>query len=164
VSSERAFPNSASAVTGARRFVLSKLGAVAPEVSERVAVMVSELATNSLRHAASNFRVTVTRRGDEVTIAVDDDGPGEPRVRSPRRTDPTGRGLRIVQALADAWGVETHGDAGKRVWFTVTAPAPGSSLTDGQRDAATARPPSPPRPRQPGRHSSPPSDELRHAA
>jgi hypothetical protein len=46
-------------------------------------------------------------------------GPGEPALRSPRPTEPTGRGLQIVRELADHWGVIAAPNAnGKTVWFS----------------------------------------------
>ena len=120
---ERVFPNSPAAATQARRYVLSVLGAVPPNIAEDVAVMVSELATNCLRHAGSPFTVTVDRAGGQIRIAVDDAGPGTPTVRSPLPTQPSGRGLRIVQELSQSWGVNPHQRGpGKTVWFVISAP------------------------------------------
>jgi hypothetical protein len=43
-------------------------------------------------------------------------------MRSPSPEDVSGRGLRIVDLLAARWGVRYDADAGKTVWFTLTAP------------------------------------------
>ena len=116
---ERAFPYAPAAVTQARHYVLDVLDGVGEVVAGDAAVMVSELATNSVRHAASGFTVSVDRTAEEITVAVSDPGPGEPRLRSPRPTDGTGRGLRIVNALSDQWGVNRNSGPGKSVWFTI---------------------------------------------
>jgi anti-sigma regulatory factor (Ser/Thr protein kinase) len=98
--------------------------------------MVSELATNSLRHAGSDFRVHVERDDGQVRVAVSDSGPGQPFLRSPHPREPTGRGLRIVQALADDWGVAPlHDGRGKVVWFAVDV----AQRAEPARDPAQAR-------------------------
>jgi two-component sensor histidine kinase len=120
---EQSFPNSLNAATQARKFVVDHLGDLSPEVRQDAAVMVSELATNSIRHAASKFTVSVERVDHHVRVAVDDTGPGAPILLSPLAADPTGRGLRIVEALAATWGVIPHnGGRGKCVWFTLPEP------------------------------------------
>ena len=92
--------------------------------------MVTELAANAVRHAASHFTVKVDRIDGEIRVEVSDIGPGRPAVRSPEPTEPSGRGLRIVQALARAWGVvpAPPGEVGKTVWFTITL-QPGADET-----------------------------------
>jgi anti-sigma regulatory factor (Ser/Thr protein kinase) len=119
---ERDFPNVPAAVTEARRYALATLGPVAPEIAEDVAVMVSELATNCLRHASSRFTVRIDRAADHIRIDVDDVGPGTPEVQAPQPSQPSGRGLQIVQALSQSWGVRQHTPGpGKTVWFVVAA-------------------------------------------
>ena len=46
--------------------------------------------------------------------------------RSPKPTDPSGRGLKIVDMLSAGWGVDPIAAHGKTVWFTIadSAPAP----------------------------------------
>jgi anti-sigma regulatory factor (Ser/Thr protein kinase) len=117
---ERTFPNHAASVALARRFTHEALDDVDLAVSEEVVLMVSELVSNSVRHAASDFTVAVDRRGDEITVNVTDGGSGRPALRAPALTDQSGRGLRIVQAFADSWGVTDSDGAGKTVWFRVS--------------------------------------------
>ncbi len=120
---ERAFPKAPASVTAARRYVAGLLGDVPADVAGTIGVMVSELATNAVSHASSSFTVVVDVERDCISVAVVDHGPGHPAVRSPRPTDRTGRGLRIVDAFADTWGIdEVPGAAGKTVWFTVQTP------------------------------------------
>jgi anti-sigma regulatory factor (Ser/Thr protein kinase) len=121
---ERRFTNTAASVTQARRFATSAIADAPSDILDAVAVMVSELATNSVRHAESHFTVRVERNGGALRIEVSDSGPGEPTVRSPGPTEPTGRGLQIVRALADDWGVRPMPDGrGKAVWFTIDVPS-----------------------------------------
>jgi len=118
--SRRSFSHAPDAIMTARRFVVNLLRDVDPGTVEDVALMVSELATNSFRHANSSFTVVVDRSDARLTVSVLDSGPGEPTVQSPPPAQATGRGLRIVSALSDAWGVSTDGaHEGKSVWFTI---------------------------------------------
>jgi anti-sigma regulatory factor (Ser/Thr protein kinase) len=113
------FANVLASVRQARRWVASRLEGVPAEVGEAVAVMVSELATNSVRHAASSFSVSVDRSPEAIRVEVSDSGNGEPTMQAPHADQPSGRGLRIVDALADDWGVRYSAGSGKTVWFTI---------------------------------------------
>jgi anti-sigma regulatory factor (Ser/Thr protein kinase) len=117
---ERTFANAPQSVAQARRHALDVLVDVTPHVADAVAVMVSELATNSIRHAASNFIVSIDRTPQEIRVAVTDTGPGLPAVKAPAPTVPSGRGLRIITTFADDWGISpSHAASGKTVWFRV---------------------------------------------
>ena len=121
---QRRFPNTPASVGAARRFTAHVLDGVDTAVVDVVVLMVSELATNSVRHAASEFTVAIDRRPDEIRIKVTDQGSGRPTLQTPASTEPSGRGLRIVQAFADSWGItEASNDPGKTVWFSVALDA-----------------------------------------
>jgi serine/threonine-protein kinase RsbW len=49
--------------------------------------------------------VSVDRRARSVRVDVADEGGGAVVFRDPIPTEPTGRGLRIVEQLSDEWGV-----------------------------------------------------------
>jgi anti-sigma regulatory factor (Ser/Thr protein kinase) len=120
VISRRIFPKSAASVSAARRFVAATLDNVPSEVVDSVALMVSELATNAVEHAASEFELVVEHDTDRVLVTVSDRGGGRPRARHPQASDPSGRGLQIVGALADEWGeCAPTGAWQKSVWFSV---------------------------------------------
>lgn len=96
------------------------------EVADDAAVVVSELISNALRHArplpSGEIRVAWTWQGDLVQLSVSDGG----AMTEPRRSRATlsslgGRGLSIVNTLADGWGV-LHGDEETTVWATLRAP------------------------------------------
>jgi anti-sigma regulatory factor (Ser/Thr protein kinase) len=124
VNHERTFPGRATSVTEARHYVLDALGGIPPVVADAVAVMVSELTANAVRHTTSLFTVSVDHTAPEIRVAVSDSGPGYPVVRSPEPTETSGRGLQIVQALAADWGVIPARDGpGKSVWFTIGVPS-----------------------------------------
>jgi anti-sigma regulatory factor (Ser/Thr protein kinase) len=121
VSNGRSFPRSPEAIRAARRYAEECAPDLEPELLATVVLLVSELATNAVRHAGSGFTLTITEQRSEVKVEVEDLGPGEPIVRSPQPADPNGRGMRIVERLADSWGVD-HAEGSKTVWFTVRRP------------------------------------------
>jgi anti-sigma regulatory factor (Ser/Thr protein kinase) len=135
---ERTFANTTGSIVKARRYAVDALVGSPPEVIDSVAVMVSELATNSVRHADSDFTVTIDRDGDRVRVAVADAGSRLPSLRTPEPSEHSGRGLQIVDALADEWGVTEMADrAGKSVWFVLSLE---SQVTDADsRRAASSR-------------------------
>jgi anti-sigma regulatory factor (Ser/Thr protein kinase) len=91
---------------------------VPAETAQVVVLLVSELATNSVRHASSAFHIEIDHHADHVRVQLSDTGDGEPTLQSPTNDRPSGRGLLIVDNLADEWGVELR-DVGKAVWFVV---------------------------------------------
>ncbi len=107
-------------VTAARRWVRHVLRDRSPEMVEAAELMTSELATNCVRHARTDFELSIRAAG-EIRIEVRDKGTGRPTVLSPAPEEPSGRGLRIIDAMSDEWGV-IPGSDGKAVWFTILAP------------------------------------------
>jgi anti-sigma regulatory factor (Ser/Thr protein kinase) len=133
----RSFDASERSVSQARSFVSDILGDLSDELRQSVALMVSELATNALVHASDGFEVFIDRTDHDLRVTVADQGPGAPVVRTPVVSDPHGRGLRIVSALADEWGVDTVDTPGKHVWFRMALNAgPEAVAADGRPDAA----------------------------
>jgi anti-sigma regulatory factor (Ser/Thr protein kinase) len=122
VRSRRSFTAEARSVGAARRYVRASLEGHPPAHIDAVELMVSELATNSVKHAHSDFRISINDARGEIRIEVRDTGRGEPRLRSPALIEPSGRGLRIVEALSRAWGT-ADSPPGKTVWFTVASEA-----------------------------------------
>lgn len=101
------------AVARARRYVRSTLdGVVDAAVQDAAVLVVSEFATNAVRHAGSAFEVVV-QVGSHVRIEVADTSADLPLPRI--GADRGGRGLHIVGALARRWGA-TPEPTGKRVW------------------------------------------------
>src|SRR5690348_9445159 len=109
----RSFPAWATSVAAARSYVTDQLGTpggshlVPPQTCQTAALLVSELATNAVRHSgAREFVVEVQFHPDEghVWVGVTDDGLGFPTPRTPPVTAEHGRGLQLVGTLADRWG------------------------------------------------------------
>jgi len=120
------FPGEAASVRQAREFVRGVLGERWPCLDD-VLVMVSEIASNAVRHTASGdegwFDVLISVTGCTARVAIADRGSSsEPRIpEGGEGLDALtgGRGLRIVDALAERWG---HGgdELGRVVWFEAT--------------------------------------------
>jgi anti-sigma regulatory factor (Ser/Thr protein kinase) len=91
-----------------------------PDVLDDATLLVSELVTNSVRHAASSagsrIRLRIEQLPGGVRVEVVDWGPGF-ALRSARPTDDGGFGLLLVRSLATRWGVER--DETTRVWFEI---------------------------------------------
>jgi anti-sigma regulatory factor (Ser/Thr protein kinase) len=120
VRSSRAFTAEALSVGASRRYVRDVLRSHPRAQVDAVELMVSELATNSVKHAHSDFKVSINDSGGEIRVEVRDTGRGQPVLRFPAPTEPTGRGLRIVEALSRAWGT-VDSPRGKTVWFTLAS-------------------------------------------
>jgi hypothetical protein len=81
-------------------------------------LVVSELATNAVCHARTDFTVSISEWNDGVTLMVGDASPEPPVERDTDMTAPSGRGLRLVTESADRWGYFPAG-VGKLVWAHV---------------------------------------------
>ncbi len=99
--------------------------------ADNIRLCVSELASNALVHGTEpghGFVVKLTGDDGFVRLEVHDsrnprrDG-HRPHVRHPDLADTSGRGLLIVEMLADAWGVESRQPFGKIVWSRFKAAA-----------------------------------------
>jgi anti-sigma regulatory factor (Ser/Thr protein kinase) len=84
-------------------------------------LMLSELVTNAVRHPRHLLLLEITITGITLHAAVVDDAPGLPAVHDADHQETGGRGLKIVDALADGWGF-TPGFERKTVWFDLTLP------------------------------------------
>jgi anti-sigma regulatory factor (Ser/Thr protein kinase) len=115
------FSSERSSVPAARRFATGALAHLPEDTLQAVELMVSELATNSIRHVNSEFELTIVATSREIRVTVTDHGGGTPRMRIAAPDDVSGRGLRIVDLLSDRWGVDKHGDR-TEVWFSVAVP------------------------------------------
>jgi len=118
-------------------------------VEHDAATVVSELATNALLHARTDFTLTLELQADQLRIALADGSSAAPRVRRFSDTEATtGRGLKMVAALAQAWGIDPA-DNGKSVWCAVRLPSrtgePRTETSIGSastRDGSAVEPPS----------------------
>ncbi len=116
----RTFDHAPESVTSARRFAAEALRDTPAEARDTVSLMVSEVATNCIRHAETGFDLTILRTEHEIRVETTDRAAGKPTVRTPEPTDPDGRGLQIIDMFSEAWGVEQVPGDGKTVWFVVS--------------------------------------------
>jgi anti-sigma regulatory factor (Ser/Thr protein kinase) len=127
VTRARSFDADPRSVRAARRFAQDALAGQPGRVLEAITLMVSELATNSIRHGGSGFRLCIATTRKGIRVEVTDRAGGEPTMRFPAPDEPHGRGLQIVDMLSDSWGVERPGPSGKTVWFTIGGDGGGAS-------------------------------------
>lgn len=115
----RRFAHAPESVTSARRFARDVLETAPGEARDAIALMISELASNCIRHTDTGFELTISQTDTEIRVEATDRGAGVPTMRTPGPTDPDGRGLQIIDMLSGAWGVERLPNDAKTVWFTV---------------------------------------------
>ena len=83
---------------------------------DAVELIVGELVANAIRHAPGPIGMHVNWSGDQAVLVVVDRGPGIPAVRAaPEPTATSGRGLRIIQALARDVEIEVVAGHGTRI-------------------------------------------------
>lgn len=91
-----------------------------PELVDAAELLVSELLTNVLVHTDCDAVLTVELTGPEgrrrLRVEVGDRSDEVPHRRDPGELASSGRGLLLMDELADAWGVEPRGE-GKCTWF-----------------------------------------------
>nr|WP_190194456.1 PAS domain S-box protein [Streptomyces minutiscleroticus] len=81
-------------------------------------LLVSEVLTNAVQHAQGPLGLHLRRTATELTVEISDHSPHLPQPRLAAPDDESGRGLLLVDALADSWGVRPTDD-GKTTWFTL---------------------------------------------
>jgi hypothetical protein len=96
----------------------------APQGRDEAVLVVNELASNAIQHVAMPFTVTVAVARSQVLVAVTDRDRTEPVVRPPRGWETNGRGMHLVDGLAQDWGVRLVHPGGKTVWAAIPAPRP----------------------------------------
>ncbi|MEU3374783.1 SpoIIE family protein phosphatase [Streptomyces sp. NPDC006711] len=108
------------------------------EQVDSAVLMISEMITNVLVHTDGDALLVAEARGPlgsrRLRVEVADASDELPHRRRPGELASSGRGLILMEMLADAWGVDPRGD-GKSIWFELYESAPGA-----RPDAA---PPSP---------------------
>ena len=84
-------------------------------IGDELALVVSELVTNAVRHAEPPLRLELQADDHRVTVAVADGSTGHPRPREAADDAEGGRGLPMIELLAAETGVRPH-PPGKTVW------------------------------------------------
>jgi anti-sigma regulatory factor (Ser/Thr protein kinase) len=114
---QASFPPQLASATAARRLTERTLDAWGcEELIEDARLLVSELVINAVLHAGSPTTVQLLLDQERLRVEVRDGSPRPPVIRPHSTSSPTGRGLMIVDAIADRWGYETAADH-KVIWF-----------------------------------------------
>jgi anti-sigma regulatory factor (Ser/Thr protein kinase) len=74
--------------------------------------------TNAVQHAEGPLQLHVRRTATELAVEISDLSPHLPQPRLAAEDEESGRGLILVDTLADSWGVRPT-DRGKTTWFTL---------------------------------------------
>ena len=117
---ELSLPPQSRAVAEARLFALRAAGKAAAHVGDALKLLVSELATNCVVHAHSDFTVRILRSANQIRVECSDADEGAVLVQHPDPSDTHGRGMYFVLRFAHNWGVEPSPSGhGKTVWFSL---------------------------------------------
>ncbi|WP_457430709.1 SpoIIE family protein phosphatase [Streptomyces sp. QTS52] len=109
----------ASSVPTGRAFVGETLAAWGcPQQTDDARLLVSEILTNAVQHAQGPLVLHLRRTVSELAVEVGDLSPHLPQPRLAARDEESGRGLILVDTLADNWGVRPD-ERGKTTWFTL---------------------------------------------
>lgn len=130
-------PGDPASVPAARHFVTEQLRSWGlDDVAMTAELCVSELVTNAALHAKTAFTVLIEPAVDgTIRIEVRDGSTRTPRLRQQGGDSTTGRGLRILDELSLAWGVDLLEGGGKSVWVLLEDhPVIGSGTGDGSEE------------------------------
>jgi anti-sigma regulatory factor (Ser/Thr protein kinase) len=99
------------------------------DLADAALLVVSELVSNAVVHAGTDFDLTATVRGAYLHLAVRDGSPVPPRMPAPAGSGRPalttgGRGLYLVESCTAGWGTTVAGD-GKIVWATLRGESDG---------------------------------------
>ena len=123
-------------VSAARGFVTSQAACAHSETMDALELLTSELVTNAVIHARTALRVGVIMTADYVVVTVHDLDLGHTEISPELREG--GRGLELVELLADAWDVHKDATGGKTVWFRLRRePDADESLTERGNERTT---------------------------
>jgi transcriptional regulator with XRE-family HTH domain/anti-sigma regulatory factor (Ser/Thr protein kinase) len=119
------FPPTPLAPAMARAALATTAIGIPNEVLENASLLTSELVTNAVRHASSDWiEVAITLTADRLRVSVSDQ---DPRPIKPGSSDAEGGGwgLRLVAELATRWGSERN-PGGKTIWIEFDLDKPGT--------------------------------------
>ena len=118
-------PPTSDSIPAARHLVLELLRAWdVPHDRDDAALLVTELVSNVVDHVGGEANLTLELQLSDrwLRIGVVDGSSIRPVVQELSMERPRGRGMRMVQQIADRWGADDH-LGGKRVWFELLPPA-----------------------------------------
>ncbi|HET6817499.1 MAG TPA: ATP-binding protein [Mycobacteriales bacterium] len=133
VSAHLDISGSPKAAPTARRFVHQELAKViTAELLEDVLLMTTEMVTNVVLHARTDVHLGVTHDGTNVLVTVQDHNSAGPAERARNAEEgqlaESGRGMQIIERLADDFGWSRMPDRhGKVMWFVLAIPQASAS-------------------------------------
>jgi anti-sigma regulatory factor (Ser/Thr protein kinase) len=115
----RSLPPTAESASVARWLVSDLLRDLVDEDSrDTAALLTTELVSNAIRHTRDELVVTVRVAGGRLRVGIADSSYRRPQLVQVGTRDTSGRGLHLVDAMADLWGVDPDDRGlGKTVWF-----------------------------------------------
>lgn len=115
-------PESAATARRLTQVVILRHWGLAPKITEEAVLLVSELVGNAVRHTGARvFGLRLHRRRGWIRVEVRDPSRGLPCLMPVQELDISGRGLFLVDKLADRWGVDLL-PRGKTTWFEMRVP------------------------------------------
>jgi anti-sigma regulatory factor (Ser/Thr protein kinase) len=119
---EAVVPNRPDSTPAARAFLMRLLSGwgLEEDVINDASLLTTELVSNAVRHGDGAVRLRVEVESGVVEVRVHDDGVQPPSVNHADPSSLGGRGLWIVEAVADQWGSDND-DPGKSVWFRLSS-------------------------------------------
>ncbi|WP_434598512.1 ATP-binding protein [Streptomyces sp. A5-4] len=125
-----AFPAARAVIPQVRRGLLTLLRQSGlAEVADLAVQAAHEVVANAVTHGCHGFApdtevtMTVTCDGQRLRLEVWDPSTTKPRVRPATHDEVGGRGMLLVAAFADRWGVQSPEEGGKIVWLELRVPA-----------------------------------------
>ncbi|MGW7100087.1 PAS domain S-box protein [Streptomyces sp. NPDC054838] len=119
-------PAQPNSVGEGRRFLRSTLaswGSADDQLCDIACLLASELLSNAVNHSCGPVRLRLRQAGRELSVEVCDGSPVLPQARFASLDAESGRGLLLVDSLAEAWGTLPTAE-GKAVWFSLPFPTP----------------------------------------
>jgi anti-sigma regulatory factor (Ser/Thr protein kinase) len=127
---EFSLPRDVSAGRRARRIIASLADAshlARPEIAE---LLVNEVVNNAVQHGTGAIVLRMSRLETGLRISVSDQGLMRPKVRNVALLEERGRGMNLLDALSDSWGVTDATGGGKTVWFQLDLAGTGDEPGD----------------------------------
>jgi anti-sigma regulatory factor (Ser/Thr protein kinase) len=124
-----------TAAREARSFIRNQAPVLDGDQLHNLLVLTSELVTNAVLHARTPLVLGLTVSDSRILVTVGDQAQGQPQTRQHSDRRENGRGMVLVRALADEWGVQPHPErTGKCVWFTMRRVGAGDGRAESTRE------------------------------
>jgi anti-sigma regulatory factor (Ser/Thr protein kinase) len=120
----RTLPSTAESASVARWMLNDLLrDLVDTDTLDAAGLLVTELVSNAIRQTGEELVVTVRLAGGRLRVGVADSSHRRPQLVKAGSRDTSGRGLHLVESMADRWGVEPdERGLGKTIWFELAVP------------------------------------------